>query len=566
MGSVVPDRLRGGGPLVPEDEPTGRAAALASVIRAAWLVAGGLAIAIAFLDPRAWPVAWLALVPLFSLAPSAASAGTAAREGLWMGLATNVPAFWWLVETIHRFGGFPFPVALLFYAILSLFGAGQFALVAVLLQRAGARAPILFAPALWTAIEFLYPNLFPWRIAHSQRAILPLVQIGEITGPYGLSFAMAWLGCAASRFPWSARRLLPPVAAISLLFWWGTLRIGVVDEEIARAPAYSIGVVQGNVGLGEKRHAERFESNVERYRRLSLDLPRTPDLLVWPETVVEWGLPRTGGMPPGTDAFPGAPTALLFGAVSYQPLAHGTRWYNSAYVRRKDGGLQGPYDKFVLMPFGEFIPLASIFPHLKELSPQTGDFAAGDGPVVLDAGNGARVGPLICYEDLLAGHVRRTVEAGATLLATLANDAWFGDTAALRQHESLALWRAVENRRYLVRATNTGLTAVIDPVGRSVLELPIERQSAAIADARLLDAPTPYQRVGDLFAWASAALAVGLLTGRRRPGQSPRRSGARSSSGPTTEGPGRNGRSGNRRAGRGPLNLTRSAADSMTAG
>lgn len=488
--------------------------------RNALLVAGGLGIAAAFLDGRAWPLAWLGLAPLFAFAPRADSPRAGARYGLLAGLATNVPAFWWLVATIHRFGGFPLPIALGFYAVLAAFGALQFALVGWLLARAGPSANPLLAPALWTAAEFLYPNLFPWRLACSQRALLPLLQIGELTGPFGLSFAMAWTAAGLARRPFAARHLRGPAVAVAAILAFGAWRMPAITAQVEEAPAFSVGVVQGNLRLDEKRHAEHLDSNVARYRRLSGELPRRPDLLVWPETVVEWGIPRGSTPPPAAlDPFPDAPSPLLFGAVSYERRSRSTLWYNSAYLRQPGGELLGPYDKLVLMPFGEFIPFASFFPRLKDLSPQTGDFQAGRGPVVLEAAPGARVGPLICYEDLLAGHVRRTVAAGATVLAAIANDAWFGDTAALRQHESLALWRAIENRRFLVRATNTGLTAVIDPLGRSILELPVEREAAALADTRLLSITTVYGRFGDLFAWAITALAAGLLTRRPAAGE-----------------------------------------------
>ncbi|MFM8409551.1 MAG: apolipoprotein N-acyltransferase, partial [Alphaproteobacteria bacterium] len=348
-----------------------------------------------------------------------------------------------------------------------------------------------------------------------QRDLLPLLQVGELAGPYPLSFAMAWLANAVVRRPLDVRRLAAPVLTIAALWCWGTSRIDRVDREVEQAPPFTVGIVQGNVGLGEKRHAARFEDNVERYRRLSRDLAPTPDLLVWPETVVEWGVPHDSDPPSELDAFPGAPTPLVFGAVSWSRRKGDPVWYNSAFLRGADGRLRGAYDKIVLMPFGEFIPFASTWPWLKTLSPATGDFAPGAGPGVLEVSPRAKVGPLICYEDLLSGHVRATVDAGATLLATIANDAWFGDTAALHQHEMLALWRAVENRRFLVRATNTGLSSVVDPVGRRIATLPVEREAAIAVQTRLLDGATPDRRLGDLFAWTTVLATAWLARSPR---------------------------------------------------
>ena len=476
-----------------------------------WLALGGIAIAAAFLDERAWPLAWVGLLPLFRFAPRARSLREAALGGWIAGLATNVPAFAWLVTTIHRFGGFPYPVALFFYAALSLYGALQFALVAAALRWAGPRASILLAPAVWTASEFLFPNLFPWRLAHSQRELIPLLQIGDVTGPYGLSFAMAWLGNAVATPAPSARRLLPPVAALGALLAYGIVRSSAIEHQIAAAPQIRIGIVQGNLSLDEKRHRSQFLTNVQRYQALTHQLPSPLDLVVWPETVVEWGIPHDAEALGQRDPFPHFTAPLLFGAVTY--LVHGeeAEWFNSALLRSPDGSLAGRYDKIILMPFGEFLPLASAFPGLKKLSPNTGDFTAGTVAGVLPASPGLRVGPLICYEDLLAPLVRRAVGAGATLLVTIANDAWFGDSAALRQHETLALWRAIENRRYLVRATNTGLSSVIDPLGRRVAVLPVDSPEVAAVDGRSLDVATLYQAAGDAFAWAVVALAALLL-------------------------------------------------------
>jgi apolipoprotein N-acyltransferase len=479
------------------------------------LFGGGLAIAASFLDARAWPLAWLGLIPLFAIAPAAGSPRLALRCGMIAGLATNVPAFYWLIETMHRFGGFPLALAIFFYLVLSLYGALQFGIVAVLLERAGPAASVLLAPLVWTAIEFLYPNLFPWRLGHSQRAVALLLQSGDLAGPYALSFAMAWVASAATRVRQEPRSLATAGLGVLLLLAYGVWRTPQVDRSIAASPALSVGIVQGNLGLDEKRHVNQFAANVARYRRLSAQIEPAPGLLVWPETVVEWGIPHDADALGSLDPYPGAAAPLLFGALSYREEAGDEIWFNSAFLRNTSGGLNGHYDKVVLMPFGEFLPFAGTFPWLRELSPASGDFRAGSGPVVLTVSPQARIAPLICYEDLLAGLTRRAVRDGATLLVTLANDAWFGDTVALKQHETLALWRAIENRRYLVRATNTGLTSVIDPFGKAVLTLPTVVATSARAETRLLEVTTVYQSWGDAFAWAAVGCAFAFLVAQR---------------------------------------------------
>lgn len=277
------------------------------------------------------------------------------------------------------------------------------------------------------------------------------------------------------------------------------------------APEASIGLVQGNLSLIEKGQGNLFQANVDRYRRLSLDLNPVPDLIVWPETVVGWAIPREASRLGRRDPFPGAPAPLVFGAISHDGSGDDTQWYNSAFLRTRTGEIGGRYDKLVLMPFGEFLPFSSAFPWIKDLSPNTGDFTPGDGPTVLDVTPELQVGALVCYDDMLAGHVREASRQGATVLLTIANDAWFGDSAALDLHESLGLWRAIENRRFLVRATNTGRTSVIDPLGAVTLVLPTWVEAATNAPVRLLKIPSLYQEFGDLFAWSVVALAALLL-------------------------------------------------------
>jgi apolipoprotein N-acyltransferase len=476
---------------------------------------GAALTALPFLDTRLWPLAWLGLAPLFVLAPRTGTVRAAALYGTLMGFLINVIGFHWVVLTITRFGGFPLAIALFFFSALSLYSALPFALVAAALRWAGPGAPLILAPVLWAAIEFAFPAMFPWRLAHSQREVVWLLQSGDLAGPYLLSFVMAWFAAALVRLP-RLRPLLGAVAGVVVLLLYGAWRVGQIDRAMAAAPQFNVGVVQGNLALDEKRQRALFDSNVARYRRLSASLSPPPDLLVWPETVVEWGIPLEAPTLDGLDPYPNSPSPLLFGAVAYRDWGRHMEWFNSAFLRRADGSIGGRYDKIVLMPFGEYIPFASLFPSLKELSPNTGDFQAGAGPVVLTVSDQARVGALICYEDLLSGHVRRTVDAGANLLVTMTNDAWFGDSAALREHDSLALWRAVENRRYLIRATNTGFSSVTDPVGRTVRALPTQTAAAATVRVQLLAETTPYRRFGDVFGYFSLALGLLLLICCRR--------------------------------------------------
>ncbi|MGH7898525.1 MAG: hypothetical protein ACREQQ_11270, partial [Candidatus Binatia bacterium] len=187
--------------------------------------AGGVSLAIAFLDFSLWPLAWFAFAPIIRALARAGSPAKAARIGMVAGLATNIPAFYWLVQTIHLFGGFPLWLSALFYLALSVYSAVQFVLFALAVNVAGL-GPLAVYPALfWVTLEFFYPNLFPWRISNSQLQLTPLLQIGELTGPFGLSLVIVWMGaCLASAVDGVRRArsaLIACLAAIAAVTLYG---------------------------------------------------------------------------------------------------------------------------------------------------------------------------------------------------------------------------------------------------------------------------------------------------------------------------------------------------------
>lgn len=472
-------------------------------------------LAVAFLSPGWGPLAWFAFLPIFALAPHAPSRRSAALMGFAMGVTANGVICVWLVDAIERFGGFPWPLAVLFYCLLVLYTGIPFAALGALLRVAGPRAPLLLAPALWVAIEFLFPGLFPWRLAYTQRAYPLLIQSADLVGPGLLSFVMVWTTAALARADW--RRMRAPLAALLLLLIYGSWRMAVVETEIANAPELRIGVVQGNLSLEEKHGVSRLHANLDRYRELSSGLMPVPDLIVWPETVVTWGIPQGRALEPVRDPWPDAPAPLLFGALSWRKGEERMHWFNSLFLRGRDGSLHGRFDKIVLMPFGEYLPFAELFPSLLSLSPQTGSFDAGTDAAVFALGNGARIGPAICYEDMLRDPLGASASAGANVLISVANDAWYSQSAALLLHETLGMWRAIENRRFFVRATNTGLTSAIDPIGRRFFELPVGEATAEVVSVRLLDGNTAFGRVGNSFDRAVLLLALILLGFARRP-------------------------------------------------
>jgi apolipoprotein N-acyltransferase len=287
-----------------------------------------------------------------------------------------------------------------------------------------------------------------------------------------------------------------------MLLVYGSARMVTIETARAAAVSVRVGVVQGNVGVERKGDRTLFRRNLEDYRRRSAAIADRVDLLVWPETVVQRPLQTDARVPPDdAHPFPDAPRPLVFGGLSVEPGRAERRLYNSAFLLDADGTIAGRYDKRVLVPFGEYLPLATRFPSLRRLSPATGHFTAGTGAALLRAGENLGIGALICYEDVIPEPAREAVLGGATLLLNLTNDAWYGASAEPYQHQALALWRAVETRRDFIRSTNTGLTTAISATGRLLGELPIFEAATLEVDARLLDLSTFYARRGDVFAW-----------------------------------------------------------------
>jgi apolipoprotein N-acyltransferase len=481
-------------------------------------VAAGLALGLSFIDFRLWPVPWVAVAPLVALAETQGPR-RAWRLG-WLAGGVGIGcAFAWLVHAFQVFGGFPLPVALLLFVPPVAWMGLQIGVFTGLLAWVGRWPLALAAPCTFTAVELIYPTLFPWRLAHTQYAVVPLLQSGEIAGPYLLGFAMVWMNAAIVRLL-RDRESSPMVAASVLvlaLVVGGAWRAAAVEEIRAGAPAMRVGVVQGNIGVERKGERAMFRRNLDDYRSLSTAIADTVDLLVWPETVAQRAIPTSLDMPSGDlHPFPHPPRPLVFGGLAVEQGREGRRVHNSAFLVDTSGAIRGRYDKRVLVPFGEYLPLADRYPWLRKWSPATGRFSPGSGPVLLTTPEGARFGPLICYEDVIPGPAREAVALGAQVLVNLTNDAWYGDTAEPYQHQALALWRAVETRRDFIRSTNTGLTATISAAGVVMGELPLFVAATQQVEVRLLDLTTFYAVWGDVFGGAVlAAWVLGAVMYRR---------------------------------------------------
>jgi apolipoprotein N-acyltransferase len=304
---------------------------------------------------------------------------------------------------------------------------------------------------------------------------------------------------------------------------YGEIRIAQVDRLAAAAPKARVAVIQGNIEQSQKWDPAFQVAAIEKYVRLSLSTrPQHPDLIVWPESAAPFyflaEVPPTRRVMQGIRA---TGTHFLVGAPSFELRGREADYFNSAYLVGPAGEVLGKYDKAHLVPYGEYTPFKEYLPFLGKMVEHVGDFKPGTPGQILDM-QGRKLGVQICYEIIFPALSRAMVQNGAALLITITNDAWYGTTAGPYQHFSLAVLRAVENRRALVRAANTGISGFIDPAGRLLDPTPLLEEAAVVRELPLLETGTIYTRFGDIFAaaclMASIALAAWEALRRRRSG------------------------------------------------
>lgn len=459
---------------------------------------------------------------------------SAFRLGLLTGTIANAVGFYWLIGTIHRFGGFPYPVSLIFQILLSMYSGLSFAIFAYvttklgLFRKPGLLSALLIA-AVWTSIEFLFPFLFPYGITNSQADYIPLMQIYELFGMYSLSFLIALVNVTIMRFlkgfrkksPMPSLEILTSLVLVVLTIAYGFWKMDVVSKRITEAPKIKVGIVQANFDFFEKN--EGNEDVVSRRHGVMSESLGSSDLIIWPETAIQAWVSTSSRLlvNDGKVVVPDIKgTYFLVGGLSYKTNKIGphrisdedVEKFNTAFLTDSQGRILGRYHKIKLLLFGEYLPLSSYFPALKRMSPATGDFMPGNELNLLEINEkNIKIAPLICYEDIIPSFSRRLVKKGANLIVNLTNDAWFGRTHEPYQHLVVSVPRAVETRLYLVRATNTGVSAVIDPLGRVVAKTEIFEQAILEQEIGIMNGEkTLYTRIGNVLPWGCLAFWVGF--------------------------------------------------------
>ena len=481
-------------------------------------------------------LAWFALVPLM-IAIRGQSGKSGFQIGFVAGLVHFLTLVYWVAYTMRIYGYLPWPVCVSVLALLSAVLALYVAVFAAAVAFLNPRPPvgIWLIPLVWVATEYLRAVLFtgfPWEfLGHSQYRHLHIIQISDILGVYGVSALIVLVNTVIaflvphrignpSRETIAGGKFVVAAAGAALMLlalnWtYGKWRLQRIDGLSKSAPAVLTAVVQGNVEQSVKWNPDFQAATVDKYLRLSKRIiGHRPEIIVWPETALPFYFGHNKKLTERVTAGLQQLNAdFLVGSPAFRRRAGGVDYYNSAFLTDASGAVRGKYSKAHLVPFGEYVPLKRWLPFLGKMVAQVGDFTAGTVGETI-AWKNHQLGVLICYEAIFPYISRALVNNGAAVLVNITNDAWYGTTAAPHQLFSMTVFRAIENRRALVRAANTGISGFIDPAGRVLAETGLFTEDAAVMEMPLLSVRSIYARFGDSFARFALALAAAMVAWR----------------------------------------------------
>ena len=475
-----------------------------------------------FLAPILFPAAWVAFVPLFWAVDRAKNLRAAVVCGWLAGFIAHLVGFHWLVYTINVFGGFPYPISTVVFLIYAALQGLQMAIFAFLVRGIGFGPWQIFPALFWVSIEFLFPLLFPWRLANSQSSFSWFIQTADLAGLYAASFLLMWCNAIVAgvlvkkerggKAQWVPVAVCSACIIASLIYGW--VRLNQVTAQMNTAAKLTVAAVQGNIAVDMKWDPKQMNANLDAHIKLTQEISGV-QVILWPESAIEEWLPENLSALPAQflESLRLKNAYFIFGARSYRgnPKGPDPKAFNTAFLTDPRGVVLARYHKQVLLAFGEYIPFSGLLGLLPGM-PFLEGFTAGDGPRTLDLPSGEKIAPLICYEDLMPEISRNFVrEKKANLLVNLTNDAWYGRTVAPWQHARLAQWRAIETRRSLLRVTNTGVTTFINAKGEIAEALPIFAPAVLKTQLEILDTETLYVRFGDWFAWGITLIAVAIV-------------------------------------------------------
>jgi apolipoprotein N-acyltransferase len=517
----------------------------------AWLLAiiSGVLQILIFPSPSLYFLCWIALTPLLlailrarppeSLQIIDVGEPFLLPATLWhgfvLGYACGIVWYagtcFWIGYVMHRYGQLPQPLAggllVLFCLYLALYhGLFGFLLAAAARgKREGMRRALVIAPFLWIVVELARARItgFPWNLlGTAQVDNIPLAQIATVTGVYGVSFEIAIVNtafAAAFLVGVTRRRMMGACSVLAAV----ALQAGVFIDPAPSPAQRTVRLVQTNIPILDNSWTfDFYQRTLSELANLSLargtTAVRAPELIIWPESPAPFYLGDPYFQQGVISVAQKANAHVIAGSIGArqaEPARRNSEFLNSAAIITPGGDFSRRYDKIHLVPFGEYIPLKSVLVFAETLTRQVGDFGRGNERNAFDVG-GYKLGVFICYESIFPDEVRQFALNGAQVFVNISNDGWFGRRGAPGQHLNMARMRAIENRRWLLRATNTGITGSIDPYGRVIARAPREIRTVLDAPFGTVSEMTLYTRYGDWFAWSCAIISLAVLFVRVR--------------------------------------------------
>ena len=502
----------------------------------------GVLLVLCFPHPNLSFLVWVAGVPLLAALLSETSLRRAFLLGYSSGVIFIFFSCGWIAEVLRLHGGLPKLLAVAAVFLLSLLFALFYGFYGLAVSRLGQWSTALAlgaAPFLWVVIEYGRTHLFtgfPWNLLGYAVAPEGLRSLATVTGVYGLSFlAVATQALILGLVLFTRVRGVQATALV-----WGVFLVGgnwmaspppiaqslTVDRKLKVETVY---LVQPNIplkapspGTGEaKPPGPNWQEMLRRTAlRVREDAPARPPLVIWPESPAPFYYNRDAAFRASVNTLARSMRAfLILGVVNFTE-GDSPKPRNTAVMISPEGSLRLEYDKIHLVPFGEYVPAWAFPDKIGKITAEAGHFVPGRIHRVGETDRG-KLGVFICYEAVFPDLVRRFAQKGAGVLVTISNDAWFGNSSAPEQHFAMVRMRAIENRRYVLRAANDGITAVLDPYGRVVERLDRFEPAILTGTFEYRSERTFYTRFGDVFAWfcclgVAAAFAASEILRRRK--------------------------------------------------
>ncbi|MCD6265689.1 MAG: apolipoprotein N-acyltransferase [Deltaproteobacteria bacterium] len=482
-------------------------------------------------------IAWISLIPLL-ISLEDKSLSDAFKIGLFVGLFHYLTLIYWIVNVLSRYGNINLILSLSALLLLSFYLAFYIALFALIVANfKNNRLSPFWGACIWVALEYARSYImtgFPWcLLGYSQYSRLPLIQISDIAGVYGISFIIVLVNFAlynvvslmikkkASTYAIGDKSEVKGydhnkhnghhlrIIGIDAIFTfflvgcvlvYGYSRLKEKADNNVKGKELRVMIVQGNIDQSLKWDSDFQEETLSIYKKLSLESADfKPQLIIWPETALPFFFQDASHL--SKEVFEVARITnanILFGSPAYVKDKDSILYYNRAYMISKSRVFDY-YDKVHLVPFGEYVPLKKCIPFVHRLVTAAGDFSTGKKAEPIYS-PGLKIGALICFETIFPDIPRRFAAQGAELLVNLTNDAWFGRTSAPYQHLSMAVFRCVENRLPMARAANTGISAFILANGKIVDKSKLFAREILQKKIKLAHKKTFYSQLGNIFA------------------------------------------------------------------